>query len=114
MAQWNGQGGLSCDKCDEMQLVEQGLESCETCRKPRPLEANYQALELYNFGPVTPIPMTEGLVLLNLNAVEFLFKVYNISHEEQRGLLEKIAIYHNTLYNKKSVKKEGDIEGKES
>lgn len=96
-----------------MQLVEQGLESCETCRKPRPLEANYQALEIYSYNPVTPIPMTEGLVMLNLSDIEFLFKVYNIPHEEQRGLLEKIAIYHSVLYNKKSFKKEGDIEGKE-
>lgn len=114
MAQWNGQGGLTCDKCDDMQLVEQGLESCETCRKPRPLEANYQALEIYSYNPVVPIPMTEGLVLLDIKAVEFLFKVYNIPHDEHRGLLEKIAIYHSTLYNKKSIKKEGDIEGKET
>ena len=114
MAQWNGQGGLTCDKCDEMQLVEQGLETCENCRKPRPLEANYQALEIYSYNPVSPIPFTDGLVMLDLNAVEFIFKVYDIPHKEQKGLLEKIAIYHSVLYSKKSIKKEGDIEGKET
>lgn len=112
MAQWNGQGGLTCNECDDMQLVEQGLESCETCRKPRPLEANYQALEIYSYNPVTPIPMTDGLVLLSLKDVGFLFEVYNIPKEEQRGLLEKMLIYHNTLYGKKhsSVTEEKDGE----
>jgi len=89
--------------------VGQRLESCETCKKPRPLEANNIIFDLYSFNPVSPIPMTEGLVMLNLSAIQFLFKVYNIPHDEEQSILERIAVYHNELYSKDkgNIKEEG-------
>lgn len=109
MALWNKQGGITCEQCEEQELISQGVNSCETCKKPRLLEANYLVLELYGFSPVRPIAMTDGLVLLDIPAVEFLFKIHDIPHNEQKGILEKMLIYHNTLYNKenKNIKKEG-------
>ncbi len=108
MAQWNKQGGLTCSKCEEFDLVAQGLEDCETCKKPRTLEANNIIFELYSFAPLLPIAMSE-LVLLDIKAVEFLFKVYGIPHNEQRSILERMTIYHNSLYSKDKVniKEEG-------
>ena len=115
MALWNKQGGLTCAQCEEQELISQGVTSCDICKKPRPLEANYTVLEIYGFSPIRPIAMTDGLVLLDLTAVEFLFKVHNIPHEEQKGILEKMSIYHNELYSKDRSKKGSDTNvGKES
>lgn len=93
-----------------MGLVEQNVTSCADCNKPRPLETNLLALEIYSYSPLNPIPMTEGLIMLDIPAVEFLFKVHKVPDEEQRLLLEKIAIYHNVRYgvDKKASENKGD------
>jgi len=108
LALWNKQGGLTCAQCEEQELISQGVTSCDTCKKPRPLEANYTVLELYGYSPIRPIPMTDGLVMLDTLAVEFLFKIHEIPHEEQKGILEKMSIYHNELYSKDRGKKGSD------
>ena len=95
----------------EQELIENNLVSCDTCLRPRPLDANYIVLELYSYNPIIPIPMTEGLIMLDLKALEFLFSVYDISHEEEKDVLERIALYHNALCSKDTIKIQ--TEGKE-
>lgn len=106
MAEWNRDGGLTCNTCIDYNLLEQGLADCETCNKPRPLPANLLTLELYSFNPVSPVPMTDGLVMLNISDIKFLMDTYEVELEDRKLLLEKIAIYHSTLYSKKGLKKE--------
>jgi hypothetical protein len=101
LAQWNKQGGLTCEECGEKGLVELGIVTCDECKKPRPLESNYTVLTLYSYQPIRPIPMTDGLVMLDIPAVKFLMEIYDIPHEEKCGILERMIIYHNNLYNKK-------------
>jgi len=102
LAQWESQGGLSCHQCIEMELVNREIKSCETCKKPRPLPANFLALELYSYGPLRPIPMTEGLIMLDLPSVDFLFRVYDVPIEDQRLLLDKITVYHHHIHDMKN------------
>jgi hypothetical protein len=109
LAHWNKNGGLTCSDCTKNELIENNLVSCDTCEKPRPLEANYIVLELYSYNPITPIPMTDGLVLLDLKAVEFLFRVFDIPHSEEKSLLERLVVYHEALCSKDkiNIKEEG-------
>jgi len=50
--------------------------------------------------PITPIPMTDGLVMLDLKAVEFLMNVYEIPKDERRDILTRLSVLHNAKFRK--------------
>jgi len=44
--------------------------------------------------------MTDGLVMLDLRAIEFLMNIYDVEHDERKNVLERIQFYHDNLYTK--------------
>jgi hypothetical protein len=67
---------------------------------------NYIVLDIYQYSPVLPVPMIDGLVMLDLKALEFLMDIYDVAHEDRRLLLHKLALYHGVVYGKKNVEEE--------
>ena len=110
LASWEKNKGLSCEQCKE--LVELGAKemNCEECERPLLLPENQLAVEIYSFQPITPIPMTEGLVMLDLKAIEFLMNIYEVGTSERLSLLNKLSIYHDTLFRKDKIEFKGGSE----
>lgn len=81
-------------------MVDQGAKEfeCDTCPRPSPLPENEIILRLYSCSPLTPIPMTEGLIMLDLRAVEFLMDIYEVTN--RRDVLERLIIYHSFMSKK--------------
>ena len=75
---------------------------CESCKRPEILSENEIVLQIYNCNPVIPIPMTEGLVMLDIQAAACLMEIYEV--EDKVDVMERIVKLHEFM-QRKEIKK---------
>lgn len=84
-----------------MELVELGAKEsadCTKCSRPVILPENEIVVTIYSCNPLIPIPMTDGIVMLDIEAVIKLMEVYQV--EEKESVLERVVKLHNFMSRK--------------